>query len=143
MKICYFCYIHCNATCNCIVLFLISISFSIFKDNIQWYVILLVIYSLTHTDLAVRFLLCFSLYRNVPIIVTAKEPQGQYSCLNGIRVIATSMVVLGHTYSYIHRQSGKLWMRRWIFWWILWINIDNYKVVILMLEHFLFVIWIN
>ena len=46
-----------------------------------------------------QFLLAFSMYVNVPLITTAKQPKGAYKCLNGLRVCAFVAVVLGHTYA--------------------------------------------
>jgi len=40
----------------------------------------------------------FSLYRNVPRILSARHHPGSYTCLHGIRVILATWIVLGHTF---------------------------------------------
>ncbi|XP_071955722.1 nose resistant to fluoxetine protein 6-like [Antedon mediterranea] len=46
----------------------------------------------------VKFLLCFSLLTNGRKILNTKQGEGSISCLNGIRVISLTWVILGHSY---------------------------------------------
>ncbi|XP_022092075.1 nose resistant to fluoxetine protein 6-like isoform X2 [Acanthaster planci] len=48
-------------------------------------------------SLAVRFLLCFALNRNLAKLMDVKQGDKTISALNGIRVISMSWVILGHT----------------------------------------------
>ncbi|XP_071495950.1 nose resistant to fluoxetine protein 6-like [Diadema antillarum] len=48
-------------------------------------------------NILVRLLLCFAISRNLPKILRTKQGEGSVSCLNGIRVISISWVILGHT----------------------------------------------
>ncbi|XP_072168994.1 nose resistant to fluoxetine protein 6-like [Diadema setosum] len=48
-------------------------------------------------NILVRLLLCFAISRNLPKILGTKQGEGGVSCLNGIRVISISWVILGHT----------------------------------------------
>ena len=60
------------------------------------------------TGLAEKTLLCFSLYQNVPLIVSARQSPNAISCLNGIRFIAMVCVILGHSYSSgVYGTSGR------------------------------------
>ena len=54
---------------------------------------------LSATDKGEQFLLAFSMYVNVPLITTSRQPKGAYTCLNGLRVCAFVAVILGHTYA--------------------------------------------
>ena len=44
-----------------------------------------------------KVFLCFSLYRTLPKMMNLKDGEGQIDCLNGIRVLSISWVVLFHT----------------------------------------------
>ena len=44
-----------------------------------------------------NFLMCFSLYTNGYKILSAKQPPGSLTCINGIRFISMTWVILGHT----------------------------------------------
>ena len=44
-----------------------------------------------------NFLMCFSLYTNGFKILSTKQPPGSLTCINGIRFISMSWVILGHT----------------------------------------------
>ncbi|XP_071507522.1 O-acyltransferase like protein-like [Diadema antillarum] len=48
-------------------------------------------------NILVGLLLCFAISRNLPKILRTKQGEGGVSCLNGIRVISISWVILGHT----------------------------------------------
>ncbi|KAL4220888.1 hypothetical protein ACF0H5_019154 [Mactra antiquata] len=48
----------------------------------------------------VQFLVCFSLYTNMPKILSAKSSPGSVTCIHGIRFLSLTWVVLGHTYNY-------------------------------------------
>ena len=48
---------------------------------------------------AEQVLACFSLYQNVPVIVSARQSRDAIGCINGIRFIAMCCVLLGHSYS--------------------------------------------
>ncbi|KAI0243330.1 O-acyltransferase like protein [Lamellibrachia satsuma] len=45
-----------------------------------------------------QVLRAFSLYRNVPRIISARHAPGSYTCLHGVRVILAAWIVLGHTF---------------------------------------------
>lgn len=39
----------------------------------------------------------FSLYQNVPALLSFDHPRGSFQCLNGIRFLSFAWIVLGHT----------------------------------------------
>ena len=43
------------------------------------------------------FLQCFSLCKNLPVILATGQPEGAITCLNGIRVIGMFWIILGHS----------------------------------------------
>ena len=43
-------------------------------------------------------LMCFSLYRNLPKLLSTKQPPGAIDCFNGMRTLSMMWVVLGHVY---------------------------------------------
>ncbi|XP_060590858.1 O-acyltransferase like protein-like isoform X2 [Ruditapes philippinarum] len=45
-----------------------------------------------------KLLLSFSVYTNAPKILNTSQPKGTLTCVNGIRFIGTTWVILGHTY---------------------------------------------
>ncbi|XP_065182327.1 nose resistant to fluoxetine protein 6-like [Sycon ciliatum] len=45
-----------------------------------------------------RFLLCFSLLRNARRLLDTNVPKGAITCINGIRVLSITWVILGHTF---------------------------------------------
>ncbi|XP_053379879.1 O-acyltransferase like protein-like isoform X2 [Mercenaria mercenaria] len=51
-------------------------------------------------SLAGRLIVCFSLYTNVPKLLSAKSSSGSITCIHGIRFLSLTWVVLGHTYNY-------------------------------------------
>lgn len=55
----------------------------------------------TQPNVLVRVLLCFAMSRNLPKLLNTKQAEGGISCLNGIRVISISWVILGHTLVFI------------------------------------------
>ena len=48
--------------------------------------------------LGMRFLLCFSAYTNGQKLMSTRRNPKNIDCINGIRTMAMSWVVLGHTY---------------------------------------------
>ncbi|XP_030841026.1 nose resistant to fluoxetine protein 6 [Strongylocentrotus purpuratus] len=52
-------------------------------------------------SLWVQFLLCFSMSHNLPRILSTKQAAGGIPCLNGIRVISITWVILGHSFSMV------------------------------------------
>ncbi|XP_022094565.1 nose resistant to fluoxetine protein 6-like [Acanthaster planci] len=51
-------------------------------------------------SLAARLLLCFALNRNVAKLMDTKQSDASVGCLNGVRVISMSWVILGHTVAF-------------------------------------------
>lgn len=47
-----------------------------------------------------RLLLSFSVYSNAPKILNTSQPKGTLTCVNGIRFLSISWVILGHTYAF-------------------------------------------
>ena len=43
-----------------------------------------------------QFLLCFAVNRNLTKLLSSKTSEGGIGCLNGIRVISMTWVILGH-----------------------------------------------
>jgi len=68
------------------------------------------------------FLKAFSLFQTVPSLLATKQGPGMITCLNGLRVISMSWVILGHSYSFL----GTL------------MNVDNYSVTKGVLSRFSF-----
>nr|XP_054763748.1 nose resistant to fluoxetine protein 6-like [Lytechinus pictus] len=52
-------------------------------------------------NIVTRIVLCFAMTRNVPKLLNTKQAEGGIPCLNGIRVISISWVILGHTLGFI------------------------------------------
>ncbi|XP_041474396.1 nose resistant to fluoxetine protein 6-like [Lytechinus variegatus] len=55
----------------------------------------------TPNSLWKQFLLCFSMSRNLPKILSSKQAAGGIPCLNGIRVISITWIILGHSFSMV------------------------------------------
>ena len=51
-------------------------------------------------------LLGFSLYKNVPVVLSTYQPPAAITNLNGMRVISMFWVILGHTYAFILMVGG-------------------------------------
>lgn len=70
---------------------------------------------------ALRALLCFSAWTNGQKLFNTRQPAGTLTCLNGIRVISISWVILGHCLVVMQRvtenvlQTGKIHLNRWTF----------------------------
>ena len=47
-----------------------------------------------------KFITAFSIIKNLGIILSTKQPSNAITCINGIRVISTSWIILGHTFLY-------------------------------------------
>ena len=45
-----------------------------------------------------EFITAFSIIKNLGMIISTKQPPSAITCLNGIRVISTSWIILGHTF---------------------------------------------
>eukprot|EP00057_Strongylocentrotus_purpuratus_P001394 XP_001198703.2 PREDICTED: nose resistant to fluoxetine protein 6 [Strongylocentrotus purpuratus] len=56
-----------------------------------------------------RFLLCFSFTRNLKQILKTDTKGGNMLCLNGIRVISMTWVILGHTLMLVYQVFGATW----------------------------------
>ncbi|GFR63502.1 nose resistant to fluoxetine protein 6-like [Elysia marginata] len=75
----------------------------------------------TRQPFLVRLLVAFSLWSNAEKLVGTSQPPGSLSCLNGIRVISISWVVLGHTVLHIARNGDNVLtysqdaIKRWSF----------------------------
>ncbi|XP_071495965.1 nose resistant to fluoxetine protein 6-like [Diadema antillarum] len=52
-----------------------------------------------------RLIVCFAFSRNIPKLLGTKQGEGGITCLNGIRVISMSWVILGHTLALV-AQAG-------------------------------------
>ena len=46
----------------------------------------------------IRVLHCFSLVNNCKKLLSTASPSGNLGCVNGIRVLSTTWVVMGHSY---------------------------------------------
>ena len=53
-----------------------------------------------HTDVVVRFFLCFSLIQNTSRIMNTNVPVNAITAINGMRVLSMWWVILGHTYAF-------------------------------------------
>ncbi|XP_071507526.1 O-acyltransferase like protein-like [Diadema antillarum] len=53
----------------------------------------------------VRLLLCFAISCNLPKILSTRQGEGSISCLNGIRVISISWVILAHSVSMVLKSG--------------------------------------
>ncbi|XP_060562019.1 O-acyltransferase like protein-like [Ruditapes philippinarum] len=47
-----------------------------------------------------KLLLSFSVYTNAPKILNTSQPKGTLTCVNGIRFLSMTWVILGHTYGF-------------------------------------------
>nr|XP_054759834.1 uncharacterized protein LOC129265960 [Lytechinus pictus] len=56
-----------------------------------------------------RFLLSFSFTRNLKQILKTDTKEGSMLCLNGIRVISMTWVILGHTIMLVYQVYGDTW----------------------------------
>ena len=60
------------------------------------------------SGLAVRILLCFSLYTNGRKIISTEQPPGAITCLHGIRFLSMTWVILGHSGAFSVLLVGKI-----------------------------------
>ncbi|XP_065676583.1 nose resistant to fluoxetine protein 6 isoform X2 [Hydra vulgaris] len=53
----------------------------------------------------IEIVMCFSILKNIPRILSVTMPKNSVRSINGIRVISMSWVVLGHCYYFLHNVS--------------------------------------
>ena len=58
-----------------------------------------------------KFITAFSIIKNLGIILSTKQPLNAITCINGIRVISTFWIILGHTFLYFE-LVGYGWINR-------------------------------
>jgi hypothetical protein len=70
-----------------------------------------------------KLLLSFSVYTNAPKILNTSQPKGTLTCVNGIRFLSMTWVILGHTYGFGAQSIGMN------------INFLTYMLIITHLRH--------
>lgn len=54
-----------------------------------------------------KLLLSFSVYSNAPKILNTNQPKGTLTCVNGIRFLSMTWVILGHTVAFGASRIGR------------------------------------
>lgn len=57
---------------------------------------------------AVKVLLAFSAYTNSFKVLSTHQSADNLNAINGLRFISMSWIILGHTYAYSTRTTGKI-----------------------------------
>lgn len=71
---------------------------------------------LSFPGLGVQTLMCFSLYHNGWKLLATKQGPGTIRCLNGIRFISMTWVILGHSVLFAQYTLGKQWLTTELLW---------------------------